>query len=127
MRYALLLNNIEPAPGEIPEDVLNEAEAAFDAYAKALDNAGVLCGADIMARSDLSTTVTLRDGSLKIQDGPFAEAKEMLGGVFVIDVDNLDAALAWAEKCPGAQYGTIEVRPVEIAFWNGEWHTATTG
>jgi hypothetical protein len=63
-----------------------------------------------------STTVTLRDGSLHVQDGPFADTKEQLGGVFIIDVPDLDAALAWAEKCPAAQWGTIEIRPTAVHF-----------
>lgn len=123
MRYALLLHHHEPAPGEIPDDEMQAAQAAFDAYAKALDAAGVLRAAEIMAPSELSTTVTVKDGDLAVQDGPFAEAKEMLGGVFVVDVDDLDAAIAWAERCPAAQYGVIEVRPVGVAFYDGEWRT----
>ncbi len=123
MRYALLLNHDEPAPGDIPEDVLASFQAAFDAYAKSLDAAGVLRAADILAPSALSTTVTLREGALKVEDGPFAEAKEMLGGVFVIDVPDLDAAIAWAEKCPAAQYGVVEVRPTATAFVAGEWRS----
>lgn len=123
MRYALLLHHREPAPGEIPDDEMQAAQAAFDAYAKALDAAGVLRAAEIMAPSELSTTVTVKDGDLAVQDGPFAETKEMLGGVFVVDVDDLDAAIAWAERCPAAQYGVIEVRPVGVAFHDGEWRT----
>jgi hypothetical protein len=66
--------------------------------------------------------VTLRGGRLEIQDGPFADTKEKLAGVFLIDVPDLDAALAWAEKCPGAQYGVIEIRPAAIVFADGQWH-----
>lgn len=121
MRYALLLTHEEPAPGDIPDEVLAAGRAAFDAYAKALDAAGVLRAADIMAGSELTTTVMLRDGALKVQDGPFAASKEMLAGVFIIDVPDLDAALAWAEKCPGAQYGVVEVRPTATAFVDGGW------
>ncbi len=57
-----------------------------------------------------------------MQDGPFADTKEKLAGVFVIEVDDLDAAIAWAEKCPGAQYGVLEIRPAAISFSNGSWH-----
>ena len=121
MRYALLLNHREPAPGEIREDVLDSFKAAFDVYAKSLDAAGLLRAAEILSPSELTTTVTLRDGALRVQDGPFAESKEMLGGVFVVDVPDLDAALAWAEKCPAAQFGVIEVRPVATSFFDGEW------
>lgn len=123
MRYALLLNNREPAPGEIPEEEIASVQAAFGAYARDLDAAGVLLAADILAPSQLTTTVTVREGSLKVQDGPFAEAKEMVSGVFIIDVPDLDAALAWAERCPAAQYGVIEVRPTAITFVDGEWRS----
>ena len=55
-------------------------------------------------------TLTMRGGSKQVQDGPFAETKEQLGGYMVIDVPDLDAALHWAERCPAAQYGSVEVR-----------------
>lgn len=121
MRYSLLLHQIEPADGEIPDETMAEAQIAFDTYAKSLDAAGVLLAAEILAPSSATTTVTLRDGSLKVQDGPFAEAKEMLAGVFLIEVDDLDAALAWAEQCPAAQWGNIEVRPIAISYYDGAW------
>ena len=65
--------------------------------------------------------VTRRDGGLRVQDGPFAETKEALAGIFVLEVPDLDAAIGWAEKCPGAQWGVIEVRPTATAFVNGAW------
>lgn len=55
-----------------------------------------------------------RDGETLTTDGPFAESKEVLGGYYVIDVDDLDAALAWAARCPGADHGSIEVRPIVV-------------
>ena len=59
-----------------------------------------------------ATTVRLRDGKRHVQDGPFAETKEQLGGYYIINTPDLDAALEWAAKCPGALDGTIEVRPL---------------
>ncbi len=126
MRYSLLLHHDEPAPGELDDDTIASFQTAFEAYGRSLDAAGVLRAADILAPSDMTTSVTVRHGTLEIQDGPFAEAKEMLGGVFVIDVPDLDAALAWAEQCPGARYGVIEVRPTAISFLDGAWRTPTT-
>lgn len=123
MRCALLLHHVEPKAGEIPEEAIAEAQAAFDSYAKSLEAAGVLRAAEIMEQSHATTTVTLRDGSLHVQDGPFADTKEMLGGAFIIEVPDLDAAIAWAEQCPAAQYGSIEVRPVATAFLDGGWRT----
>lgn len=123
MRYVLLLNNPEPTDVGISEEDMEPARAAFDAYAKSLADAGALVGVDILQNVAATTTVTLRNGSLQIQDGPFADTKEKLNGVFVIDVPDLDSALAWAEKCPAAQYGVIEVRPTALFFADGQWQS----
>jgi hypothetical protein len=122
MQYSLLVISQESGDAGITEEDMEWGRAAFDAYAKALDGAGVLVSADILQPVAASTTVTLRDGALQIQDGPFADTKERLNGTFVIDVPNLDAALDWAGKCPPAQYGAIEVRPSAIVFSKGQWH-----
>lgn len=122
MRYALLLNNQEADEAGVTEEAMAPFRIAFDEYAKDLEAAGVLASADILQPVAASTTVTLRGGRLEIQDGPFADTKEKLAGVFLIDVPDLDAALAWAEKCPGAQYGVIEIRPTAIVFTDGQWH-----
>lgn len=121
MRYALLLHHAEPAPGEIPDEAIAAMQQAFGAYGQALEAAGVLVAAEVLASPTATTTVTLRTGDTQIQDGPFAETKEALAGVFVIDVPDLDAALAWAEKCPGAQYGVLEVRPAATSYIDGSW------
>jgi hypothetical protein len=122
MRYSLLLHNADPGDAGVTEEDMEPFRAAFDAYAKSLDAAGVLVSADILQPRSNTTTVTLRDGALRIQDGPFADTKEQLAGAFVVEVPDLDAAIAWAEKCPGAQYGTIEIRPSAIVFADGQWN-----
>jgi hypothetical protein len=121
MRYVLLMNHREPAEGEISEEAITEAMEAFGAYGRALQEAGVLLSGDVLQATAATTTVTRRDGGLRVQDGPFAETKEALAGIFVLDVADLDAAIGWAEKCPGAQWGVIEVRPSATALVNGEW------
>ncbi|KUL22366.1 YciI family protein [Actinoplanes awajinensis] len=121
MRYALLMHYGEPAPGELDAAVIAEAQQAFAAYATALEEAGVLRSADVLRPSDTTTTVTRRDGGLRVQDGPFAETKEALAGLFLVDVPDLDAAIGWAEKCPGSQWGVVEIRPVATAFLDGRW------
>ena len=121
MRYALLMHNIEPAPGDIPEQAIQETQEAFGAYARALTEAGVLVAAEVLTPQASTTTLTLRRGSLEVQDGPFAETKEALAGVFLLEVPDLDAALGWAEKCPGAQYGVVEVRPCATSVIDGQW------
>ncbi|WP_306370543.1 YciI family protein [Nocardiopsis sp. CC223A] len=121
MRYALLLHNAEPAEGEIPQEAIEAMQEAFGAYGRALEAAGVLVAAEVLATPRTTTTLTRREGGLRIQDGPFADTKEALAGVFVIDVPDLDAALAWAEKCPGAQYGVLEIRPAATSYIDGAW------
>ena len=64
------------------------------------------------SRSNSATTVRVRDGRTEVLDGPYADTKEQLGGFYMVDVPDLDAALAWAARCPGANNGTLEVRPV---------------
>ena len=72
MRYSLLLNAPEPKAGDVPDEVIADFRAAYAKYAQDLDDAGVLISADILKPSSAATTVTLRTGSLQIQDGPFA-------------------------------------------------------
>jgi hypothetical protein len=121
MRYALLMNYREPGEGEISEEAIEAAKEAFGAYGRALESAGVLLSADVLQPTAGTTSVTRREGSLQVQDGPFAETKEALAGIFMVEVPDLDAAIGWAEKCPGAQWGVVEVRPTATAFINGAW------
>jgi hypothetical protein len=121
MRYTILLHYPEMTPEELGEGGWEEGEREFDAYATALDQAGVLISAEVLQPSSSTTTVAVRDGELRVQDGPFADTKEQLGGTFVLDVPDLDAALAWAQKAPSVQWGTVEVRPSATHFENGAW------
>lgn len=123
MQYSLLVISQEPQDAHVDEETMDRGRAAFDAYAKSLDAAGVLLTADILQPVAASTTISVRDGALQVQDGPFADTKERLNGTFVIEVPHLDAAIAWAEKCPGAQYGAVEIRPSAVVFHDGEWHS----
>jgi hypothetical protein len=111
----------EPAEGEISDADMKAAMAGFDAYAESMAKAGVLVAVNVLQPSTASTTVSAKDGALKIQDGPFADTKEKIGGIFTINVPDLDAALAWAEKNPAAQWGTIEVRPSALVYRDGAW------
>lgn len=121
MRYTLLLHYPEMTAEELGEDALREGMAAFDAYAKALDDAGVLLAAEVLAPSQMTTTISTKSGELRIQDGPFADTKEQLGGTIVIEVPDLDAAIAWAEQAPPAAYGDVEIRPTATRFVDGAW------
>ena len=121
MRYTLLLHYPEMSAEQLGQEALEEGMAAFDAYAKALDDAGVLLSAEVLAPSSATTTISRKSGELLIQDGPFADTKEQLGGTFVIDVPDLDAAIAWAENAPSAFYGDVEIRPSATRFVDGAW------
>lgn len=85
---------------------------SYFAYSKALGEAGVARGGAGLQSPDTATTVMLKNGKKHVQDGPYAETKEMLGGFFLIEVENLDAALDWAAKCPAVAGGRVEVRPL---------------
>ena len=111
MKYTLFLYNDESGFAHVPPAVMQQVQAAFQAYTQALMDAGVFVTADWLKPSTTGTTITLRDGGRRIQDGPYADTKEQLGGFYVIDVPDLDTALHWAERCPAAQHGVIEVRP----------------
>ena len=124
MRYTLFLHYIEATPEEIGEESWEAGKAAFHAYAEALDEAGVLVSAEVLQPSTSSTTLTIGGGVARVQDGPYADTKEQIGGTFVLDVPDLDAALAWAEKCPAAHWGTIEIRPSAVRFVDGAWVSA---
>ena len=110
MRYTFLLYS-KPADFAhmTPEDWAAQKQVYMD-YITALKEAGVFIDTDWLQPVDTATTVTMAGGTRQVQDGPFAETKETLGGFFAIDVPDLDAAIAWAEKCPGAQYGKVEIR-----------------
>jgi hypothetical protein len=86
--------------------------ASYQAYSKALVAAGVAAGGAGLEPPSRAATIRVRDGSREVQDGPFADTKEQLGGFFVIDVPDLETALMWAAKCPSATSGSVEVRPL---------------
>lgn len=121
MRYTLLLHYPEMTPEDLGQDGLEAGQQAFQAYAAALHDAGVLVAGEVLQPSSATTTASAAGGTLRVQDGPFATTKEQLGGTFVIDVPDLDAALAWAEKAPSVQWGTIEVRPTATHVVDGRW------
>jgi hypothetical protein len=121
MRYTLFLHYPEMTAGDIGPDAIEAGKQAFHAYAKALDDGGVLVSAEVLQTAANTTTLTLRGGELRIQDGPYADTREQIGGTFVLNVPDLDAALAWAEKCPVAQWGTVEIRPSAVRFTGGKW------
>jgi len=111
MRYTLFLYSDQSSFADAPPEAKEESRAAFGHYIGALREAGVFVDTDWLQPTASATTISMADGETRIQDGPFAETKEQLGGFFVIDVPDLDSALAWAKKCPAVHFGKVEVRP----------------
>jgi hypothetical protein len=103
--------------------------APWRAYHRALVEAGVYVGGSPLERPDTSaTTVRQRGGERQVQDGPYADTKEQLGGFIILDLATLDSALEWASRCPAAGYGAVEVRPVaDLTRMFGPEHGAPAG
>jgi hypothetical protein len=123
MQYCLLMHHQEAGDIGLTEEDMAGGRAAFAKYADDLDAAGVLVGTQVLQPAAVTTTYTARSGAPEVQDGPFADTKERLAGVFVIDVPDLDAALHWAGQCPAAGWGSIEIRPVAVTYAHGQgWY-----
>ena len=114
MKYIALLYGepgAAPAPGT-PEFV--ELLGEFQSATQAMSAAGILVDSGPLQPPQTATTVRVRDGQTQLSDGPFAEIKEQLGGYYILDCEDLDAALRYAAMIPSAKYGSVEVRPVMV-------------
>lgn len=96
---------------------------AYNAFGKEAGASGALKGGEALQPTTTATTVRVRDGETITTDGPYAETKEALGGYYVFDANDLDEAIAWAAKIPGAGHGAIEVRPI----WDFSNYDPTAG
>src|SRR5262249_26305699 len=112
MQYLLMIYSNEAGMQAASKDQVTQMSAAYASYTEALMKAGVIRGGERLRPTSDATTVRVKDGKTQVLDGPYADTKEHLGGFCMIDVPDLDAALSWAAKCPGASTGTMEVRPV---------------
>jgi hypothetical protein len=112
MQYMLLIYRDETAMASASEAAMGQITAAYGAYTEAMVQAGVMVAGDRLRGSSAATTVRTIEGKTRVLDGPYAETKEQLGGFYIIEAPDLDVALSWAERCPGAAVGAIEVRPV---------------
>ena len=114
MEYMILIYGDEQAWASMNEAQLKETMESYMAYTKALGEAGVLRGGSELHAVSTASTVRVRGGKVTTMDGPFMETKEQLGGYYIVEAPDLDAALRWAAKCPGAGHGTCEVRPLKV-------------
>jgi hypothetical protein len=112
MQYAILIYGEEAGMLSAPPEMVTQMLGAYGAYTQSMHDAGVWRAGERLKPTSMATSIRIRDGKTEVQDGPFADTKEQFGGFYIIDVPDLDAALSWGAKCPGAQFGAIEVRPI---------------
>lgn len=111
MRYLLMIYN-EPSAMPRSEAELGAMLAEYDAYGDWLRDSGQYLGGEALRPVVDATTVAVRDGRRIVTDGPFAETKEHLGGYYLVDAKDLDAAIEAAARIPGARTGRVEIRPI---------------
>jgi hypothetical protein len=112
MEFLLMLYADDAQFEKLSPSQQKEGVAAYGAYTEALEKAGILRGKNRLRPTTAATTVRVKSGKTEVLNGPYAETREQLGGYYLIDVKDLDTALSWAAKCPGASHGIVEVRPV---------------
>jgi hypothetical protein len=117
MKYLLLIYGDEAAAAAMTADMTPEDQAAqikpwYD-YGNWLTEKGWYVAGDALQPTATATTVRAPDGKPVVTDGPFAETKEQLGGYYLLDVANVDEAIEAGTRCPGAMFGTIELRPIQ--------------
>lgn len=112
MQYLLMAYVDETGWPRMSKSEQEQGIAAYAAYSEALKTSGVIKGSNRLQPSSVATTVRSTNGKSQVLDGPYVDSKEQLGGYFLIDVPDLDAALSWASRCPAVNHGVVEVRPV---------------
>jgi len=114
MQYMILIYGDEKAYANATEEEMGKVYAEYMEYSKALVAAKVFVGGASLKDIATATTVRVKNGKTTTTDGPFAETKEQLGGYYIVDCATLDDSVKWAAKCPGAQFGSCEVRPLGV-------------
>jgi hypothetical protein len=112
MQYLLMIYASEAEENAMTPETSGKLMQAYAAYSEALVKAGVMQAGQRLRSVADATSVRVRGGKTEVLNGPYAETREQLGGYYLIDVPDLDAALAWAARCPSSSMGTIEVRPI---------------
>ena len=114
MKYMMLIYETEADFAARTNEKKETFWSAWRAYHKALVDAGVLVGGNALQPTSTATTVRLQGGKHQVQDGPYPDTKEQLGGFLIVEVPSLDAAIDWAARCPAAATGAVEIRPVLV-------------
>jgi hypothetical protein len=111
MQYMLMAYVQEHGWSKLTPAQQEQGMAAYMAFTEALTKAGALKASGRLQPSSAATTVRITDGKSQVLDGPYLDSKEQLGGYYFIEVADLDAAIAWAARCPAVGHGVVEVRP----------------
>jgi hypothetical protein len=114
MQYLLMLYVNEAGWPKLSKAEQEQGMAAYLAYTEAVKKAGVLKGTNRLQPSSTATTARVANGKSQVLDGPYVDSKEQLAGYYLIEVPDLDAALAWAARCPAVNHGIVEVRPLWV-------------
>ena len=114
MQYLCLIYGRDQRWADLSEEDRREVLERYTAFAADVQAAGQLVGGAELQPAATATTVRVRGDETLVSDGPFAETKEQLGGYFVLECDSLDEAVELAARIPGAEHGTIEVRPAYV-------------
>ncbi|MDE3195081.1 MAG: YciI family protein [Acidobacteriota bacterium] len=112
MQYLLMIYGEEAAATKLTPEQMQAMYGRYVALTNEMKEKGVYIGGNPLQPTATATSVRVRDGQAAITDGPFAETKEQLAGYYLVDCKDLDEALDYAARIPGAALGTIEVRPV---------------
>lgn len=112
MQFALLIYESPEAFATRKNNENDPYRGAWRAYYKALVDAGVYIGGDPLEVPETGTTMRIENGKRRVQDGPYADTKEQLAGLIILELPSLDVALDWAARCPTASAGAVEVRPL---------------
>ncbi len=112
MQYLLTIYADESGWEKMTPEQQKQGVAAYAAYTEALKSAGVYVNSNRLKPSATATTLRATNGKTQVLDGPFADSKEQLGGYYLIDVHDLDAAMSWAGRCPAVHHGVVEVRAI---------------
>ena len=113
-QYLILINSDEKAQANATPDQQKEIMGAYMQYTAELQKSGVMLGGEALEPSAKGARIAYKDNRRVVTDGPFAEAKEVVGGYYLIDVKTREEAIEWAAKCPGAKHGGVEVRAVRV-------------
>jgi hypothetical protein len=114
MQYLLMIYQSEAESGKIDAATRQKVTAEYGAFTQSIIQSGNFKAGDGLQPTTTATTVRVRDGKTLTTDGPFAETREQLGGYYLVEAKDLDAALAMAARIPGAKTGSIEVRPIMV-------------